>query len=180
MISIVLLGRSNDRKLHTFLEKNLRKTFPLISLSSGSYSADMDAEIALLDDGSITSINASDTLIIVKQNSGHIPEMKIQSEKTVIIVPSECKDAIDFAAGISLPTITCGLGSKDSFTFSSLAADEAVISIQRTVTTFTDTLIEPSEFPVKLDEPADSYDLLCLAVILAFAERLDSLRDIII
>lgn len=68
-------------------------------------------------------------------------------------------------AGRRLPAVTCGLGTSDTLTLSSFTVDSAVISLQRQLTAFDGTPVEPFELPVSFSGKLEPFELLAAAAI---------------
>ena len=181
MINVILIGPAEDRRLHSFLEKTLGSINPILSLSSKGFISNPNPMFLLWDCGHISNIDSTNLILIVKQNCGTIPSLQIKPEcKPIIIVPSECKEALQFALKCNCPTVTCGLGSKDTITLSSFVENQAVVAIQRSIHSITGTVIEPVEIPLNISKATDSYGLLILAALLAYTSQLEKFIDIIL
>ena len=71
------------------------------------------------------------------------------SGKTVAIVDSENKCALEFLARIGAGAVVCGSNQADTVSFSSITEDTVTVCQQRSIKTLGGKLLEPREFPYK-------------------------------
>jgi len=62
--------------------------------------------------------------------------------------------------------ITCGRSMRDTLTFSSCTEEKCVISLQRQIRRFDNSIIEPFELPVSCEKNDDRYAILCACLLL--------------
>lgn len=173
MVNLLLMGTNADKKLHAFLEKALSSYFEVTSLSSRSCTVKEQAEFLLWDCEHTAVVHSSPTILILRYNTGSLEPVTFEDvPNPVIVVPSGNREALEFAASCGIPAVTCGLGSKDTFTLSSFVEHEAVLSLQRSISAFDGGVLEPVEIPVRLSQPFDHYALLALGAVLAFTGKL--------
>ena len=60
-------------------------------------------------------------------------------------------------------SVRCGLSAGDELTLSSIGRDNALLSLQKDITTLSGTLLEPQEIPVELARPAEPEAVLAAA-----------------
>ncbi len=179
MITALLLGSRTDRRLHSFLEKALRNRLGLLSLTAKGCTTVPNPRLLLWDCGHASRVEAQNAIVIIKQKHGVLtPITYLPEHPPVVVLPSQSSQAAEFAARSALPAITCGLGSKDTLTLTSLGEGNAVVALQRAVTAYDGNVIQPMELPVKLSSPQDSYSLLALAALLAFSGELGEMESL--
>lgn len=88
----------------------------------------------------------------------------------VAVTASENKSALQLLMKSSISTVSCGMASSDTLTLSSVNDSAAVVSLQRSITTLSDKIIEPAEYPVKLTSPISEYGLLAACAVLLLSD----------
>jgi len=83
----------------------------------------------------------------------------------IAIVDSENTAITEFISEMKIPAITCGLSNKDTITLSSIDEGSAVITLQRTVECFDNTVAEPQEIPVKFNIGSDQFSLMATVAV---------------
>lgn len=89
----------------------------------------------------------------------------LQGDCVVIVDSGDC-EALTALSGLSLAAITCGTSASDTLSLSSMTADTAAVSLQRTVKTLGGTVIEPCEIPVTITRPISNRCLLLSCALL--------------
>ena len=111
-----------------------------------------------------------DAVLVVRRGTG-LPG-RIDCENAVAVIDSSNAQALEQVARRRLRALTCGLSGADTFTVSSLTPDSAVVSLQREITAFDGSAVEPFELPVALHGPVDPFTLLsCAAVFCLLGAR---------
>ena len=82
------------------------------------------------------------------------------------IINSANTDDIETAKRCGGEIISCGLSLRDTVTFSSFTDDRCVISIQRPITRFDGSSVEPFEMPLSVNDGDDRYGILCANLLL--------------
>lgn len=120
-------------------------------------------DLVLLSGQKLSHIECEQGIFILR-NTDTLPA-SIFCSKAVAVLNSANHAAVKLAASRRIWAMTCGLSSVDTFTLSSLMTDSAVISLQRSLTAFDGTRIEPFDLPVRLLRKMDPFVLLaCTAV----------------
>lgn len=87
----------------------------------------------------------------------------------VAVIDCENTDAAVMLAKKGVCTISCGLSSKNTVTFSSHENDRAVVSLQRVIKTLGGKEYEPSDLPISFSGTYCDYDILASAAVLFLA-----------
>lgn len=82
------------------------------------------------------------------------------------VVDSDSVGAVSLLRGKGIETVTCGLSQKDTFTFSSLENDHAVVSLQRSIKALDGSDIVPVEVPVAFSASHSEYPVLAAVAVL--------------
>ncbi len=90
----------------------------------------------------------------------------------IAIVNSDETWSIKLMAELKIPAVTCGLSSKDTFTFSSKSDENAVISLMRSVKSVYKNLLEPMEIPISFSKDTDEFFLLSFVATLVLTEKI--------
>lgn len=107
---------------------------------------------------------ACDNAAFIIRKKEELPQ-EFSCKNAVAIVDSADSDVLAAVAGRRLPAVTCGLGTSDTLTLSSLTVDSAVISLQRQITAFDGTKVEPFELPVSFSKRVEPFELLAAAAV---------------
>lgn len=97
---------------------------------------------------------------------------EIKDKNAIFIVNSEDKKALRFLSKTSSVAVTCGLSSKDTFTFSSKDDETAVVSLMRSVKSVYENTAEPMEIPISFPQNTDEYTILSLVATLILTEKI--------
>ena len=97
---------------------------------------------------------------------------EIKDKNAIFIVNSEDKKALRFLSKTSSVAVTCGLSSKDTFTFSSKDYETAVVSLMRSVKSVYENMAEPMEIPISFPQNTDEYTILSLVATLILTEKI--------
>jgi len=120
--------------------------------------------LMVLDAAAFDTVACDDMVILYKDPVAFSPRLT-PGRQTLAVVDS-CDGAVmRQVSETKLPAITCGLSSRDTITLSSIDVDSAVINLQRSVTCFDGSVLEPQEIPVRLGAAIDNYALMALACV---------------
>lgn len=176
---MIIAAKIQDKKFWNLLSGILGSYFPTVHVYDRKLTAMCHyAEFVITDTQSFDVIEAGATLVIYK-DAQEIPPNFFEGQQAVAIVDSCNKDLYGFVNATKLPAITCGLSAKDTITLSSIGQDSAVIDLQRSVTCFDGTVVEPQEIPLQLSTAVDSFALMAAAAVFILTgniERLCSLE----
>lgn len=169
MISIVVAGPAADRRISGLLPRVLDPHGPLLCVTPRGLTVPREPPRFLIWDVKYPyQMEGSPILLVIKESFQDFTGLPLPRCRAVV-VGSDNAPALDFLAGSGLQAITCGLSSRDTFTLTSMSVTGAVVALQRNLTAWDGTSMEPAEFPVHLPAPTDSHSLLCCAATLAFA-----------
>ncbi len=77
------------------------------------------------------------------------------------------RNALEIFKKSNTPVISCGMNSKNTVTLSSINSESLIASLQRTVSDFNFTEIEPTEFKIKLKKEYKPFSVMaCVAILL--------------
>lgn len=128
---------------------------PHISLGGG------DSELIVVCDSALEYIQ-SDKLVFILQTPDCLPK-HFDCNSSIAIVDSGNPAVMELAFEKRLRTITCGRSSSDTLTLTSHTSDSAVVALQRSISAFDGTIIEPFEIPVVCHEMESTFYLLAVA-----------------
>lgn len=172
MISIVVTPRCGG--LTRLLYRILSRCREVVCVTDKEILAPCAQPDILLAESDVPLECGGETLYVLgtalKTDPGFIP-----GPRAVAVIHSQNAQALAFAAEHHLKTLTCGLSSRDTLTLSSLTEESAVVCLQRTITIIGGGVIEPSEFPMKLQGPVERRDLLTLAAVMMLCGDMERL-----
>lgn len=161
---VVVTARANDWKLCALLRGSCGTAVSMLLLETDCAFLSGDAPdivfTALQRDGQIGCENA----IFVVRDKNCLPAQAVCTN-AVAVVDSANRAVMELVAARRLPALTCGLAGADTFTLSSFTRDSAVISLQRQITAFDGTPVEPFELPVTFTAPVEPFTLLACAAV---------------
>ena len=76
------------------------------------------------------------------------------------------KNSLEIFAKHPMEVITCGMGRKNTVTFSSINQDTALLTFQRNITDFSGRTIEPAEYRLKLKTKYNNFSVMASFTIL--------------
>lgn len=161
---MIVTARIADRKLGALLCANTGGRLSVFCLQSPyAGTAGSGTDIVFVCSDCFEEIHAQNAVFIVRGENS-FPK-KASCRHSVVILDSSDNDTLLKMSGEPVKAITCGLGATDTFTFSSLTSECAVVSLQRTITAFDNTVIEPFELPIDLSCPVEPFLLLALIAV---------------
>ncbi|MCL2034166.1 MAG: hypothetical protein FWG94_05480 [Oscillospiraceae bacterium] len=178
MVSVIIAADSQEKKFLTALQNILSRNFKSIQCVGGCIDARYDgAELFITDAQGLDFIYSSAAIFVFKDSTKPFAEVETTGER-LAIVDSCNQDAIKLVSGTKMPAVTCGLSPCDTITLSSLSEDSAVIGLQRCITCFDGTVLEPQEIPVSLCAQVSSFTLLCAAAIFILTGNIKKLSQV--
>lgn len=169
MVKIILLGR-HSRHLERFFLENLSQHFCVTAFCEGGIlSLGEGQSIALFSLPKLSFCQAEHCISVLTPHS-KLPEPLPMG--TVVIASSDDDGQLKALAQAQLPVITCGLSSKDTFTFSSKEEESAVVSLMRSVKSIYGHTIEPMEVPIGFPSKTDDFTLLAYMASLILTETI--------
>ena len=133
-------------------------------------------DLLLCDAQSFEGIETDSVIVVYKKPQSIIARVA-SAIPAVAIVDSSQDELLEHVCATRLPAITCGLGSRDTITLSSMTAPGAVVDLRRGVTCLDGSRVEPQELPLRLEGPLDSFLLMCFAAILILSGKIESLKE---
>lgn len=178
MLQVVFVGNKED-----FLTANLLKsilpTKDVLEISEKFYSCcGTQPELIIVKSNTLKAIHSSG-IIVFQSDSVVTEDLKIDGD-AVCVINSSNKNNSEYICSNSIPTVTCGLSDKDTFTISGISEDQAAVSLQRPIKTLSGKIIEPCEFVINLTNPVPRYDIMELTAILVLSDNENLLNNITI
>jgi len=165
MVSVIIAADSQEKKFFAALRNILSRNFTSIQCVEGCVDARSEGAQLFITDAVGLDFIYSSAAIFVFKDCTPLPAGFETMSGQIAIVDSGNKDAMKLVSGTKMPAVTCGLSPCDTLTLSSLSEDSAVIGLQRCITCFDGTVLEPQEIPVSLCAQVGSFTLLCAAAI---------------
>jgi hypothetical protein len=120
----------------------------------------------------------SDINVSVRENKDERSCLICSDNGGYALVDCSSKSAAESIGRAKIPSITCGLSSKDTLTFSSIKDDRALLSLQRTLTRFDGSIAEPQEIPINLSRLSEPYPVICAAGVFILSGTDDTISDL--
>jgi hypothetical protein len=178
MLKVVFIGNKEDF-LTAHLLKQILGTKDVLEISDKSFSCPKEQpELIIVKSNTLKEINSAG--IIVFQSDLVITEDLKINGNAVCVINSSNKNNKEYICSNSLPTVTCGLSDKDTFTISGISEEQAAVSLQRPIKTLSGKMIEPCEFVINLANPVPRYDIMELTAILVLSDNENLLNNITI
>ncbi|MBC8570096.1 hypothetical protein [Zongyangia hominis] len=169
MFTIVIVGKKSDKKTVRFLMHALSPKFSLLFLDGDKVTGDPGGhyDFLIYETEKLIPVDCENSLIIFKSHAAPV-ETHGPFDGCYAVVDSDDEDAASLVQKLGLMVITCGLSSKDTFTYSSFTSDSSVVCLQRSIP-FCGRQIEPFELPTDMGNPFDRYLTLVVCCILALS-----------
>ena len=160
MTTIILYGNANDEVLRKMILNSFSRFFHIIWLNQNEIkNYGKGKELLLIETSHIESVHLENGIFILKENADP-RTIKDLSKDIITIVHSENREHVTFLSNFQSPAISCGMFEKDTFTFSSISQEDAIVSLQRPIMALTKNKVEPCEMPVDFSGPCNEYALL--------------------
>lgn len=91
--------------------------------------------------------NVSNSIIVIGSKFS-VQQFKELGTDNTVIIPSDNKELIQIMTDKKVDAVTYGFSDKSTVTFSSISEETAVISVQRSIKTADNKIIEPLDMPV--------------------------------
>lgn len=169
MLTIVVVGKKSDKKTVKFIARALSPQFSILYIGNDKIQGHPSGhyDFLIYETEKLVPITSENAVIIFKSHS--IPQTCQPSlDGCYAVVDSDDEDATELSRQMGLRVITCGLSSKDTFTYSSFTSDSSVVCLQRSIP-FCGQQIEPFELPTDNSNPFDRYLTLVVSCILALS-----------
>lgn len=122
-------------------------------------------------------IPTKDERVIIICNGRHPIPCEPDFERIVAIVDSSDTGTVKQLIGTGLPTLTCGLRSRDTITLSSIAEESAVVDLRRSINCLDGSIAEAQEFPLLHPAPINHFLLMSAAAALILCGRVECLKE---
>jgi hypothetical protein len=171
MNTVLLYGNGKDNQITNTLLGTIRasgssalhitnKSVAMIPPSS------KQPDYLVLDNPSMQYIQLTKGIVIFKQGiSFHQNGFNLPKEFLAIVDP-ENDDAVLMLKKSCMQTITCGMSQKDTFNFSSIGQEKAVVSLQHAIQNLNGDIVEPCELPILFNSEHSEYALLASVAVL--------------
>lgn len=168
-MELILYGNDRDKKLASPLYKALSSTYRTLYFNEKKLIGAQTPQICLLETSQKIQITSDNCLIVLKEHA-NLSNLKGIGH-TPILVWSARKRQLETISRLKLSAIPCGLSEKDTFTFSSVAAQNSLICVQREFAGHA-----PMEIPAEHPENLSQFAILCMAAVTLMLEPNDELK----
>lgn len=160
---IAAFGSKKDKEIENLLIKKISSRYCLLNFDEkGIIQIGDGYDVLLYNSDKPKEIKVDSAIIILKEDCVFCP--KIVSQNSAIIAFSENEKQISSLSNITQPVITCS-GQKSTISFSSNSDDSAVITLNRAIKSLSGRIIEPLEFPIRIDGKNSLYSLMVLTAV---------------
>lgn len=183
MVTVLLYGPEKDTQMAEVLLAAIRsagccalhmKGKMLSMIPPGADTPDF----LIIDSEIPPELQVGKVILIFKQNHPNIYQHIEISNDYIAVLDSSDAGAKKMLEKSGMQAVTCGMSQKDTVTFSSIKADNAVIWVQRELQALDGSSIEPQELPVILSKPVGDYPLLASIAVLLLCGLKLSQEDI--
>lgn len=178
MLKVVFVGNKEDFLTPHLLQQVLGAKDVLEITDKSFHCPNGQPELIIVKSNTLKEIN-SPGIIVFQSDLVITEDLKIDGD-AVCVINSSNKNNKEYICSNSLPTVTCGLSEKDTFTISGISEDQVAVSLQRTIKTLSGKMIEPCEFVINLANPVPRYDIMELTAILVLSDNEKLLNNITI
>ena len=162
MIPIIVLGDTGDRRIVQTMENLLGERLWAAEGKRLSAGGPAPRYLAVCSQ-SLEEIAWPGAVLVLQ---GPPFPKRLNCRGCVAVVSSLNQEGLRLAERWGLPAVSCGLGGKDTLTFSSNTGEEAVLCLQRPLTTISGLPLEPREIPIRLSGRMDAAVVLLTAAAL--------------
>jgi hypothetical protein len=169
--SLLLYGNEKDNQITNTLLGTIRAS-GLSALHITNHSVAMippsskQPDYLVLDNADMQYIQLAKGIVIFKQGISFYQNGFNLPKEFFAIVDPENEDAVSMLKKSCMQTITCGMSKKDTFNFSSIGQEKAVVSLQHTIQNLDGDIIEPCELPILFTSIHSEYALLSSVAVL--------------
>lgn len=173
---IVVTAGLADKKFNAIIKKGGNGALSILEAQTqdAEFQGD-EPDLVLVTGQKMEQISCQNAIFLVRGHSG-MPN-KFRCEHAVAIVDSSDQSLLEQVAKHHIKALTCGLASVDTLTLSSYTSDSAVISLQRQITAFDGTILEPFELPVSFISHVEPFSLLACAAVFFFLGKKNPLAN---
>lgn len=160
----IFAGRGADCAFRETVCKRLKEKTNITEISNGGIISEgvHPTELTAIFEKNPLHLQANGAVLILNRCS---TVRRVSGERFCICNSANSED-VEIARRSGGEVITCGMSLRDSVTFSSFTDEQCVISIQRRLTRFDGSCVEPFELPLYCSAQEDRYGILCANLLL--------------
>ncbi len=163
MTTIFIAGDETDHSFGSLLENILSETYRITYVKNGSVCQwGKGYELLAADFPRYNKISVETPVFLLKKDC--VPDFEFPSNSAVIAC-SENEKQLKALKDKGLHVITCGFGKTDSFSYSSLAEETVVVTLNRELTAFSGKKIQPLEVPATIPQGTDAYSVIAFTAL---------------
>lgn len=167
MVPILVWGEDGDQRTAALLVRFLAKRYGVLHLGQEKLRRIGQGPVSFLvvESRSLQEFDLPGGVVVLKHGA-QVENLCAIGRDTLVILDSSNEAALHALMKREAYVLTCGLRSKDTVTVSSRQEDDAVISLQREIVTFTGRKLEPMELVFRNCAGVETAQLLLLATLL--------------
>lgn len=170
MVDIIIFSHDTSGRFSKLLAEQLSPYYKVAIWAETAYIRQTeDIDFLIMETASLAQITSEQGVLIFTDTAA-LPSLSLAGN-IVAILNSADKSGLQATADNKIKAITCGLSSKDTLTVSSISDSDAVVSLQRNITSFAGAVIEPAEFPIALREGYSVGDMLMLTALIFLIDK---------
>jgi len=130
-------------------------------------------EFFVFETDRLDSCGADKAILLFKTKSSLYRPKITPADSVAAVAEYEDAAAAEAAKKLSVPLVTCGMGSKNCVSVSSVDEKSAVIAVHRPITLLSGKDLLPCEFNVATQTKMSGYPLMALCATLILSEKFD-------
>lgn len=170
MTDIFVTGNAKDAEMEKLIKNRLARNYTVTYINRDRFYEAGNGYNLIVMDSLRPSINARGGVLLMKED-GDVP-CKLPADITAI-VNADNKSQLESALKQGIRTITCGLSSTATISFSSETEEKLTVSLNRGITALSGKIIEPLEIPLE-KENFGKYSLMSFAALRLLLDDFDS------
>lgn len=116
----------------------------------------------------VPKITANKGILILK--NGAIPPVRqVLSNNWIAVIDSQNENVGKILKGTGVTAVSCGMSARDTLSISSISEGTAMISLQRTIKTLQNMIVEPRDIEVDFMQELSPFLLLSACAVLLFS-----------
>jgi hypothetical protein len=165
MTTVLLVGQQQD--LDTLVKSEISKSYGITYTENTPQGTIIERsgtgyEILIVSTEKLDSLRGFDECVVVMKMGGKLPVTVGFPEKTIFIASSDEIEQLETLRNLGKNVITCGVGKRDTVSYTSLTDNGIVVSLNREISAFSGKKISPLEFPEKRHGNFIVYDELAV------------------
>ena len=174
MTTIIVVGDVDDCEIEGYIKSELAKSYQVTYIKENVIEKSGEGyELLVLDLPVLEGVSLPECIIMMKANG--IPPMVSYPERSIIIANSENPRQLAALKSLNNSVISCGNQKWDTISYSSYTSDSIMLSLNREITAFSGTQIEPLEIPLEFSkEPHNIYNLLSFTALRLLLDNFNS------